>query len=95
MSDVIEGDLGVDPGVVLHLALELVVHDLDGKTVPGLVDALVKLAAEKLERTQTFFYFSLTQNLQKKFFWSLTQRLPGTNGLAYRVGLMKNRSNID
>jgi hypothetical protein len=48
VSDVIEGDLGVDPGVVLHLALELVVHHLDGEPIPGLVDALVELAAEEL-----------------------------------------------
>ena len=49
VSDVIEGDLRVDPGVVLQLALELVVHDLDRKAIAGLVDALVKLPAEKLD----------------------------------------------
>jgi hypothetical protein len=73
VSDVIEGDLGVDPGVVFHLALELVVHDLDGKTVPGLVDALVKLATEKLKRTQQNFIFHRRTICKKKFFWSLTQ----------------------
>ncbi len=68
MSDVVEGDLGVDPGVVLHLALELVVDDLDGKTVPGLVDTLVKLAAEKLERTQQIFIFHRRKIYKKKVF---------------------------
>ena len=49
VSDVVKGDLGVDPRVVLHLALELVVHDLDGKSISGIVDALVKLSAEELD----------------------------------------------
>ncbi len=79
MTDVVEGDLGIDPGVVLHLALELVVHDLDGKTVPGLVDALVKLAAEKLKRTQQNFIFH-RRKICKKVFFVVTDTRVGCQG---------------
>jgi len=49
VADVIEGDLWVDPGVVLQLALELVVNHLHRKAISGLVDALVKFPAKKLD----------------------------------------------
>ncbi len=49
MPDVVEGDLGVDPGEVLLGALESVVDDVDGEAVALLVHALVELAAEELD----------------------------------------------
>ena len=49
MAHVVKGDLGIDPRVVLHLALKFVVDNLDWESIPWLVDALVKLAAKELD----------------------------------------------
>ena len=45
----IEGDLGVDPRVVLLGALPLVVDHVDGEPLLELVDALVEFAPEELD----------------------------------------------
>ena len=49
VPDVIEGDLRVDPRVVLLCALPLVVDHVDGEPLLELVDALVELPAEELD----------------------------------------------
>ena len=49
MTDVVEVNFGVDPGVVFLEALRFVVDLGDGQPLAKLVHALVKLASEKLD----------------------------------------------
>ena len=49
MTDVVEVNFGVDPGVVFLEALRFVVDLGDGKSLPEVVDTLVELPPEKLD----------------------------------------------
>lgn len=45
----VEGDFGVDPGVVERKTAQPVVDNCDGEQFAGFVDALEEFAAEKLD----------------------------------------------
>ena len=49
MTDVVEVNFWVDPGVVFLEALRFVVDLSDGKPLPEVVDTLVELPPEKLD----------------------------------------------
>ena len=49
MTDVVEVNFGVDPGVVFLEALRFVVDLGDGKPLPEVVDTLVELPPEELD----------------------------------------------
>ena len=49
MTDVIEVNFGVDPGVVFLEALRFVVDLGDGKPLPKVVNTLVELSPEELD----------------------------------------------
>ena len=49
MTDVVEVNFGVDPGVVFLEALRFVVDLGDGKSLPEVVDTLVELPPEELD----------------------------------------------